>query len=229
MIRSNLKPIVETSLKRSSRVPHQPDRYYGFLVRDGDPIELDENNEDPIIYMDAMQRPDSEKWLEAMKSEMESMKVNDVWTLVDPPEGVKPIGCKWVFKRKRGIDRKVEICKARLIVKGYRQRYGIDYDETFSPVAMLKFIRIMLAIAAHLDYEIWQMDVKTAFLNAELIEKVYMIQLEGFTSTDESKVCKLQRSIYGLKQASQSWNMCFDKVIKTYDFVKNGEEPCIYK
>ena len=90
-----------------------------------------------------------------MKSEMESMKVNDVWTLVDLPEGLKLIGCKWVFKRKRGADRKVKTYKARLVAKGYRQRYGIDYDETFSPVVMLKSIWIMLAIAVHLDYEIW--------------------------------------------------------------------------
>ena len=104
--------------------------------------------------MNAMQRPDSEKWFKAMKSEMEFMKVNDVWTLVDPLEGVKPIGCKWVFKRKRSVDGKVETYKARLVAKGYHQCYGIDYDETFFPVAMLKFIRIMLAIAVHLDYEI---------------------------------------------------------------------------
>ena len=125
------------------------------------------------------------------------------------------------------ILKKVETYKARLVAKGYRQRYGIDYDETFSPVAMLKSIRIMLALAAHFDYEIWQMDVRTAFLNGELEEEVYMIQPEGFTSIDESKVCKLQRSIYGLKQASQSWNMRFDKCIKSYGFVRNGEEPCI--
>ena len=115
--------------------------------------------------MDAIQRSDSEKWLEAMKSEMESMKVNDVWTLVDPPEGVKPIGCKWVFKRKRGADGKVETYKARLVAKGYHQHYGIDHDEMFSPMTMLKSIQIMLTIAAHLDYEIWQIDVKTDFLN----------------------------------------------------------------
>ena len=100
MIRSNLKPTVEISLRRSDRVPHQPDRYYDFLIRDGDPVELDKNNEDPIIYMDAMQRSDSDKWLEVMKFEIEFMKVNNVWTLVDPPEGVKSIGCKWVFKKK---------------------------------------------------------------------------------------------------------------------------------
>ena len=109
------------------------DRYYGFLIWDGDLIKLDENDEDPITYMDAMQRPDSKKWLEAMKSKLESMKVNDVWTLVDPPKGVKLIGCKWVFKRKRGADGKEKIYKVRLVAKGYRQRYGIDYNETFSP------------------------------------------------------------------------------------------------
>ena len=179
--------------------------------------------------MDAMQRPDSEKWLEVMKSKMKSMKVNDVWTLVDPPEGVKPIGCKWVFKRKRGANEKVETYKVCLVAKGYRQCYGIDYDKMFSPVAMLKSIQIMLAIATHLDYKIWQMDVKIAFLNEKLDEEVYMIQPEEFTSTDESKVCRLQRSIYGLKQASRSWNIRFDRMIKMYGFVKNGKEPCIYK
>ena len=160
---------------------------------------------------------------------MESMEINSVWILVDLPEGVKPIGCKWIFKRKRGVDGKVETYKARLVAKGYRQRYGIDYNETFSPVAMLKSIRIMLALAAYFDYEIWQMDVRTAFLNGELEEEVYMMQPEGFASIDESKVCKLNRSIYGLKQVSRSWVMHFDEVIKMYGFVMNGEEPYVYK
>ena len=91
----------------------------------------------------------------------------------------------------------METYKIHLVVKGYHQYYGIEYDEIFSPVVILKSIHIMLVIAAHMDYKICQMDV--AFLNGELEEEVYMIQLEGFTSTDESKVCKLQRSIYGLK------------------------------
>ena len=108
LIRSNPEPIVEISLRRSGRVSHQPDRYYSFLVREENPVELDENSEDPITYTDTMQRSDSDKWLEAMQSEIESMKINDVWTLVDPSEGIKPIGCKWIFKKKRGTDRKVE-------------------------------------------------------------------------------------------------------------------------
>ena len=89
--------------------------------------------------------------------------------------------------------------KARLVAKGYRQRQRIDFDETFSPVAMLKSIRILLAIAAHYDYENWQMDVKIAFLNENLSEEVYMTQPEGFISKNSNQVCKLQRSIYGLK------------------------------
>ncbi|KAM1881703.1 hypothetical protein ACFX13_003279 [Malus domestica] len=102
------------------------------------------------------------------------MYQNQVWTLVDPPEGIVPVGNKWVFKRKIGVDGNVETYKARLVAKGYRQREGIDYEETFSPVAMIKSIRILLAIAAYYDYEIWQMDVKTAFLNGYLEEELYM-------------------------------------------------------
>ena len=145
------------------------------MIQDGDSIELDKNDEDPITYIDVMQRPDFKKWLEAMKFKIESIKVNDVWTLVDSPEGVKPIGCKWIFKRKRGTDGKVETYKVYLVIKNYRQHYGIDYDEIFSPVTMLKSIQIMLTIVAYMDYEIWQMEVKIFFLNGDLEEEVYMI------------------------------------------------------
>ena len=93
---------------------------------------------------------------------------------------------------------------------------------------MLKSIRILLAIAAHNDYEIWQMEVKTAFLNGNLSEEVYMKQPDGFTSKNGNKVCKLQRSIYGLKQASRSWNIHFDETIKEFGFSQNKDEPCVY-
>ena len=116
------------------------------------------------------------------------------------------------------------------MVKGFKQIHGIDYDETFSPIAMLKFVQILLAIAAYFDYEIWQMDVKMVFLNSNLIEDVYMTQPEGFVDPKHAgKICKLQKSIYGLKQASQSWNLHFDEVVKGFGFIKNIEEPCVYK
>jgi hypothetical protein len=115
------------------------------------------------------------------------------------------ISCKWGFKKKTGKDENVHICKARLVVKGFKQIHGIDYDETFSPIAMLKSIRIFLAIATYFDYEIWQMDVKMTFLNGNLTEDVYMTQLEGFVDPKHAgKICKFQKFIYGMKQASQS-------------------------
>ena len=125
---------------------------------------------------------------------------NQVWTLIDPIDGLKTIGCKWVFKMKTDMNGNVYTFKARLIAKGFKQTHGIDYDETFSLVAILKSIQILLAIAVYYDYEIWKMDVKISFLNGNLIEDVYMIQLEGFVNPKNSrKVCKLQRFIYGLK------------------------------
>ena len=154
------------------RVRNQPERY-GFLISPHVDINLIEEDE-PAKYEEAIQDIDSALWQEAMKSEMDSMYTNQVWTLVDAPEGVKPIGCKWIFKKKTDMEGNVQTYKARLVAKGYRQRHGVDYDETFSPVAMIKSIRIMLAIAAYFDYEIWQMDVKTAFLNGIFLEDVYM-------------------------------------------------------
>ncbi|MCQ7056692.1 hypothetical protein M9Y08_18120, partial [Clostridioides difficile] len=124
----------------------------------------------------------------------------------------------------------VETFKAWLVAKGFTQKEGIDYEETFSPVAMLKSIRILLAIAAHMDYEIWQMDVKTAFLNGSLEENIYMKQPEGFIAKgQEHLVCKLKKSIYGLKQASRSWNIRFDEVIQSYGFNQNPDEQCVYR
>ena len=112
--------------------------------------------------------------------------------------------------------------KLNLSQKFFRQVQGVDYDETFSPIEMLKSVRIMLAIVAFsfYGYEIWQMDVKTAFLNGFLKEELYVMQPEGFVDPKgANKVCKLQRSIYGLVQASRSWNICFDELIKTYSFI----------
>ncbi|KAK8596896.1 hypothetical protein V6N12_065375 [Hibiscus sabdariffa] len=215
-------------LRRSTRERHEPERY-GFLVTThGDVILVDQD--EPKTYQEAVAGPDSEKWLEAMRSEMDSMSENQVWTLVEPPEGIKPIGCKWVFKKKTDMDGNVQTYKGRLVAKGFRQIHGVDYDETFSPVAMIKSIRILLAVAAFHDYEIWQMDVKTAFLNGKLEEDVYMTQPEGFvTPEDARKVCKLQRSIYGLKQASRSWNLRFNEAIQEFGFIRNEDEPCVYK
>ncbi|KAI9191909.1 hypothetical protein LWI28_015342 [Acer negundo] len=122
---------------RSGRVRTQPERYIGL----GESVENLPDDDDPYTYKEAMEDVDSRHWQKAMQSEIESMFDNKVWSLVDLPKGIKPIGCKWVYKRKRGMDGKVETFKARLVAKGYTQKEGIDYEETFSPVAMLKSIR----------------------------------------------------------------------------------------
>ncbi|KAL0445461.1 UNVERIFIED_CONTAM: hypothetical protein Slati_2268800 [Sesamum latifolium] len=130
---------------------------------------------------------------------MDSMGSNKVWTLVDPPKGVRPVGCKWVYKYKLGADGEVTAFKAKLVAKK-SQRPGVDFEETYSPVAMAKSIQILLPIVAWYDYKIWQMDVKMAFLNGFVEEEIYMDHPEGFTTVgEEQKVCRLQRSIYGLK------------------------------
>ena len=165
-----------------------------------------------------------------MKTKMESMYSNQVWLFIDPPDRVKLIGCKWIYKRKRGVDGKVETFKAWLVAKSYTQKESFDYEETFSLVAMIKSIRILLSIAPHMDYEIWQMDVKTAFRNESLEETIYMVQQEGFIAKGQKKkVCKLQKSIHGLKQASRSWNLKFDQSVKSFRFLQSPYEPCVYK
>ncbi|KAK1612641.1 hypothetical protein QYE76_036314, partial [Lolium multiflorum] len=150
-----------------------------------------QNAMDPATYEEAMMSPDSNKWQEAMKSEMGSMYDNKVWTLVDLPDSRKAVENKWIFKRKTDADGNITVYKARLVAKGFRQIQGVDYDETFS-VAKLKFVRILLAIAAFFDYEIWQMDVKTAFLNGDIEKELYMSHLD--LSWASSKQCTVAKS-----------------------------------
>ncbi|MCL8568099.1 DDE-type integrase/transposase/recombinase [Proteus mirabilis] len=216
---------VTTEPRRSTRARSAPE-WYGNPVME---IMLLDNGE-PSNYEEAMAGPDSNKWLEAMKSEIGSMYENKVWTLVDLPDDRRAIENKWIFKKKTDANGNVTVYKARLVAKGFRQIQGVDYEETFSPVAKLKSVRIMLAIAAFYDYEIWQMDVKTAFLNGNLKEELYMMQPEGFVDPKgANKVCKLQRSIYGLVQASRSWNIRFNEVIKAFGFIQVYGEACLYK
>ncbi|GJU98144.1 putative reverse transcriptase domain-containing protein [Tanacetum coccineum] len=185
---------------------------------------------EPANYKAAMLDPDKVIWQGAMDEEMNSMKVNEVWIEVDPPPNAKVVRSKWLFKKKTDMDGEVHTYKARLVAKGCTQTYGIDYEETFSPVADIRAIRILIAIAAYYDYEIWQMDVKTAFLNGRLDEDIYMEQPEGYVNPKYPKrVCKLQRSIYGLKQASRQWNKRFDEEIKKFGFTQNRDEPCVYR
>lgn len=117
--------------------------------------------------------------------------------------------------------------KARLVAKGYNQKEGIDFNETFSPVSIKDVFRVIMALVAHYNLELHQMDVKTAFLNGSLLKEIYMLQPDGFLD-DKKKVCKLQKSIYGLKQASRQWYLKFDEVITKFGFEENKLDECIY-
>ncbi|KAA0032888.1 gag/pol protein [Cucumis melo var. makuwa] len=131
--------------RHSGKVVHQPDRYLG--LSETQVVIPDDGIDDPLTYKKAMNDVDRDEWIKAMDLKMESMFFNFVWTLVDQPNDVKPISYKWIYKRKRDQAGKVQTFKARLVPKGYTQREGVAYEETFSPVAMLKSIRILLSIA----------------------------------------------------------------------------------
>ncbi|KAH9705191.1 hypothetical protein KPL70_011781 [Citrus sinensis] len=180
--------------RRSGRVTRLPARY--MLLGETYTTISDEHVQDPTSYNEARIDRDVEFWKKAMNQEMDSMYSNKVWELVETPNGIKSIGCKWIYRRKRGVDERVETFKARLVAKGFTQKEGIDYEETFSPVAMLKSIRILLSIAAMLDYEIWQMDVKTAFLNGHLEENIYMQQPDGFIQKGQEHMVYLGEASY---------------------------------
>ncbi|XP_019430884.1 PREDICTED: uncharacterized protein LOC109338179 [Lupinus angustifolius] len=143
----------QVSCRISTRSHHGPDRL-NLMVQDTIANEDYHIDDDPKCYEEVMQISDNEKWQEATESEMESMKTNKVWTLVEASKDIKPIVCKWVYNKNIGEDGKVETYKARLVAKGYCQKGGIDYDETYSPVAMMKLIRILLAVEAYHDYKI---------------------------------------------------------------------------
>jgi hypothetical protein len=139
-----------------------------------------------------------------MEEEFRFMSSNDIWDLVEIPDGAKRVGYKWVYKTKYDSKGKIERFKARLVAKGFTQREGIDYTETFSPVSKKDSFIIVMALVAHYDLELHQMDVKTTFLNGALQENVYMAQPEGFAIEGKEHMrCKLKKSIYGLKQASR--------------------------
>nr|GEW61313.1 hypothetical protein [Tanacetum cinerariifolium] len=202
------------------------------LNHEEDEQEIDEPQRDhgePANYKAALLDLESDKWLNAMNVEMQSIKDNEVWVLVELPPNGKTVGTKWLFRKKTDMDEVVHTYKAHLVAKGYTQTPRIDYEETFSPVTDIRAIRILRAIAAYYDYEIWQMDVKTTFLNVYLDEEVYMEQPEGFVNPKyPNRECKLKRSIYRLKQASRKWNKRFDDEIKKFGFTQNHDEPCIY-
>ncbi|VVA19470.1 Hypothetical predicted protein, partial [Prunus dulcis] len=170
-----------------------------------------------------------ESWRNAMKAELEMIEKNNTWTLVDRPFGKPIIGVKWVYKTKLNLDGSVQKNKARLVAKGYSQKPGIDYNETFAPVARLDTIRTLIALAAQKEWNLYQLDVKSAFLNGVLKEEVYVEQPQGFVKDNEEiRVYKLNKALYGLKQAPRAWYDEIDSYFNRAGFKKSPSEATLY-
>ena len=201
--------------QRSTREGHHPD-HYGVWVNAADVTE-------PVTVEDALNGQDSDKWKDAMQADYESLTSN-VWELVEPPKDCKLVSSKWIFKHKVGSTGLVERYKARLVAQGYSQRPGVDYDKMFSPVVRSESIRAVIALAAQNNLKLHQMDVTTAFLNGELKEVVYMKQPDGYIKKGKERlVCKLKRSIYGLKQSPCCWNSTLDFQLKVMGFYADNK------
>ena len=142
----------------------------------------------------------------AMQCEYDAIMKNGTWSLCNLPPGKKVIGTKWVYKLKCKPDGNVERYKARLVAKGYAQEKGIDFEETFAPTCCMTTIRSICALTAYNGWNVHQLDIKTAFLNGDLHEEVYVMQPRGFVQNgEENKVCRLHKALYGLKQAPRAW------------------------
>nr|GEZ93597.1 copia protein [Tanacetum cinerariifolium] len=168
-------------------------------------------------------------WIESMQEELIQFKRLDVWVLVPAPDNITPLTLKWLFKNKHDEEKTVIRNKSRLVVRGYRQEEGIDFEESFALVARMEAIRIFLAYAAHKSFTVFQMDVKTVFLNGTLKEDVYVCQPEGFIDADHpSHVFKLKKALYGLKQAPRAWYDELSTFLLQNHFFKGTTDPTLF-
>ena len=168
-------------------------------------------------------------WMAAMKEELSMIEKNKTWELIDRPQNKKVIGVKWVYRTKLNVDGSINKHKARLVVKGYAQVFGVDYSDTFAPITRLDTIRLLLAIAAQMNWRVYQLDVKSAFLNGILKEEIYVEQPEGFVKKgEEAKVFLLKKALYGLKQAPRAWYSKIDEHLLSLGFKKSMSEATLY-
>ena len=184
---------------------------------------------EPRSYAEAIK---DTRWVEAMASELEALKLNHTWDLVSLPHGKLAIGCRWVYKVKLKASGEVERIKARLVAKGYNQQEGLDYHETFSPVVKIATVRIVLSLAAQHNWHIHQLDVYNAFLQGDLDDEVYMQLPQGLSRQGEcgggNIVCRLVKSLYGLKQASRQWNMKLSEALIQSGFIQSSMDHSLF-
>lgn len=208
-------------LRRSNRIKTK--KYEKTLKANLTPLE-------PTSYEEAIVCEDREKWIAAMNEEMISIDENKTWELAELPEHRKAIGCKWVYKIKQGANNEITQYKARLVAQGYSQKFGEDYDAVFAPVVKQTTLRILLTIAGRNEMKLRHLDVKTAFLNGNLEEIIFMKQPKGYVVQGKEKfVLRLKKSLYGLKQAARSWNMKINSILIENGFSRSNEDLCFYR
>lgn len=201
----------------------RPERYNDFVMyKTADDV----HDYEPKTFDQAVSCDDSESWKKAMMEELESINNNDTWSLQNLPEGRKAVGSKWVFKIKpEGSDGEKRF-KARLVAQGFSQKFGVDYDEVFAPVAKSATFRLLLSVAGTRNLKVKHYDIKTAFLNGKLEEEIYLKQPPGFTTGN--KVYRLKKSLYGLKQAARVWNEVLKRSLLKNNCEQSQEDQCLY-
>ena len=220
--RTQLRPLGSKVKPNSAQIQHQMKTRSKESLKYAMSVALD-----PTSVDDMMSRQDSDEWRKAQDEEMQSLKANKTWSLVHLPPGRNVVTNKWIFKSKTNPDGTLKKRKARLVARGFSQTAGIDFFETFAPVVRYESVRCILSLAAAHDMTIHQFDVKTAFLNGKLDEVVFMQQPEGYED-GTNRVCRLNRSLYGLKQSPRNWNARFNEFLEAEGFAATPEDACVY-
>ena len=231
------------ALRRTTRTTAGiPEKRYGFNVNDiGNYVSYEALSPAYKAFVASLQTvsipkdwkiaKQDPKWREAMIEELEALKKNKTWVLTTLPAEKKAVSCKWIYTVKQNPEGKVERYKARLVARGFSQTYGIDYDETFAPVAKMNTVRILVSCAANFGWKLHQLDVKNVFLHGDLQEEVYMEIPPGFgTSETMGRVCRLKKSLYGLKQSPRAWFDKFKRAVCGMGYGQcNGDHTLFYR
>lgn len=187
-----------------------------------------ENMEEPRNYNEAINNKYRDKWIVAMNEEFKAFERHKVWELTKLPEGKKAVGSKWIYKIKYNEDGTVNKYKARLVAQGFSQKFGVDYDEVYAPVAKTTTLRTLLTIAGRRNMVVKHLDIETAYLNGDLSHEVYLKQPKGYEQENEEHVYKLLKNIYGLKQGAHEWNRKLNDFLILNKFIRSDNDPCLY-
>ncbi|CAN1844804.1 Retrovirus-related Pol polyprotein from transposon TNT 1-94 [Linum perenne] len=219
LIPDSVEPLIPLRRSIRSTQGQPPPRFSDYITYSTTAVSV------PSTFKQASGQPE---WEEAMAVELQALHDNSTWDLVLRPSHAPVIGSKWVYTTKFHPDGSLDRYKARLVAQGFRQEFGIDYEETFAPVAKMSTVRILIALAAQQSWPLFQLDVKNAFLHGTLKETVYMECPPGYNKKSQDVVCLLRRSLYGLKQAPRAWFETFQKTILSSGFIQSRSDPSLF-